>query len=80
MPSIDYDDIPPVPVAIIDGYLSRLDGRKMLSASEVRDLLLDVRNALWASPDVDVIERVSMETVVQAVAASAVAPRPPFEH
>jgi hypothetical protein len=46
--------IPPVPVVVIDGFLVHLHGRTILSAAEVRDMLLDVRNAVWvAQPSID---------------------------
>lgn len=35
-----------VAVGIIDSWLHKLNGRHSISANEVRDLLLDVRNAV----------------------------------
>lgn len=40
-------EIPAVPVAVIDGLLRDLAGRQMVSAADVRDMLLDVRNVVW---------------------------------
>lgn len=37
---------PNVAVGIIDSWLHKLDGRHSIAANEVRDLLLDVRNAV----------------------------------
>ncbi len=44
----DESIVPPAPVALIDGYLASLTGDMIyVEVKVVRDLLLDIRNAIW---------------------------------
>lgn len=52
LPSVDPE--PLVPIMVIDAYIEQLRSRKTVSAVEVTDLLLDIRNAVRAPANLTV--------------------------
>ncbi len=71
-------EIPGVPVVVIDGFLKQLNGRQIVPASEVRDMLLDVRLTVWraAPTSLEGLGRLAGLQLIQPEGQSAPEPEP----